>query len=573
MRKKRSRFVRKLRIRTRWVLARFERLSPLWTDWLPSWGTSLAIHGLLLLMMALIYTQSGQGSDRSGARLESSLGDPLGEEVVSLISADRGGDPFTALESDVPPSLSIETPDPDTSNFAVPDLGSAVRYAPDLAGPSIEPTNLVLPGLTSIEAIRDEGSRPRGRGVETVVMHQEDLSAPFSGRSGVTKAQLLRREGGTAESEKAVQLGLEWLARHQGGDGGWSLDYHGQCSGDGCPLEQPLASDTGATALALLPFLGAGHSHTEEGPYKSVIRRGLTWLVEHQQADGNLFGGGSGQVHLYSHAIATMALCEAYGVSRDKRLRAPAQAAVLYIAAAQNPNDGGWRYTPGMAGDTSVLGWNMMALRSARLAGLNVSKRTLRGCQLYLDLASADPRKMTYSYMPGRRPTPVMTAEALLCRQYLGWPRNYRPLQKAASLVAQDLERSANRNIYYWYYATQMLHNLKGKPWERWNERVRDWLVGTQVGGKGCDRGSWDPLAPTPDRWGRSGGRLYVTALSILTLEVYYRFLPLYAETGGDADLDDPPPADEPGEANPDLGKDDPESARDGAAEVTPRKR
>ncbi|MBX6313882.1 MAG: hypothetical protein IRY99_13345, partial [Isosphaeraceae bacterium] len=145
-------------------------------------------------------------------------------------------------------------------------------------------------------------------------------------------------------------------------------------------------------------------------------------------------------------------------------------------------------------------------------------------------------------------PSIVMTAEALLARQYLGWGRGHPSLHQGVALVASDLEGPQERNIYYWYYATQLLHNMKGKEWERWNPRVRDGLIRLQVRGEGCDRGSWDPASPEEDRWGLRAGRLYETSLSLLTLEVYYRYLPLYRETDGEiasreAELADEPPA------------------------------
>jgi hypothetical protein len=122
-----------------------------------------------------------------------------------------------------------------------------------------------------------------------------------------------------------------------------------------------------------------------------------------------------------------------------------------------------------------------------------------------------------------------MTAEALLCRQYLGWPRDLPALVNGVNGVWTELQASEARNIYYWYYATQLLHNMQNKAWKQWNPRVRDALVRMQVQSKGCDHGSWSPFEPVPDVWGaRAGGRLFTTSLSILTLEVYYRFLPLY---------------------------------------------
>jgi hypothetical protein len=233
-----------------------------------------------------------------------------------------------------------------------------------------------------------------------------------------------------------------------------------------------------------------------------------------------------------------MAICEAYGLSRDPDLKEPAQRAVNFIAESQNLDTGGWRYVPGQLGDTSVFGWHMFALRSARLAGLSLPRNVVKGCHTYLDSAAADGKRITYGYMGGMPATPVMTAEALLSRQYLGWPRDYPPLVKGAGRIAAHLEESQERNIYYWYYATQLLHNMQNKDWKRWNVRVRDGLVSMQVTGNGCDRGSWDPNYPQPDRWAAgsenrlsAGGRLFLTSLSILTLEVYYRYLPLYQPT------------------------------------------
>ena len=231
-----------------------------------------------------------------------------------------------------------------------------------------------------------------------------------------------------------------------------------------------------------------------------------------------------------------MALCEAYGLSKDPRLKDPAQLGINYIAQAQNKDDGGWRYFPGAPGDTSVFGWQMFALRSARLAGLDVPKTVIKGCHHYLDECAGDKYKTRYSYMPGREPTIVMSAEALLCRQYLGWPRDSTAMVRGTAGVWNDLQNSNERNIYYWYYATQLLHNMQNKNWKQWNVKIRDTLIAMQVVNKGCDRGSWSPFDPVTDRWGRTGGRLFQTSLSVLTLEVYYRFLPLYRNVDEPAD-------------------------------------
>ena len=132
-----------------------------------------------------------------------------------------------------------------------------------------------------------------------------------------------------------------------------------------------------------------------------------------------------------------------------------------------------------------------------------------------------------------------MTAEALLSRQLLGWPRDFPPLIKGVGQISAHLQESGDRNIYYWYYATQLLHNMKGDKWERWNLKIREGLISMQVKDGTCAQGSWDPFQPQPDLWGRTAGRLYLTSLSILTLEVYYRYLPLYRSYDDDQDKPD----------------------------------
>ena len=532
MRSPRPRWLRVFRVRTRRIVARIERFAPALALLITPYGMSVAFHGLMVLLFALyVYSfgRLGGGEGDGPGDLRATFADQLTDDLTSLADGDRAGDPFTSLDTEEPPSLSFEPPAPDETRINVPMLPADMRLGPDLQlTPTVRPPDI---GRLSPE------------GVKSLAANIGSLTAPFSGRQGAVRARLIRRGGGSVESEKAVELGLDWIARHQRPDGGWSTDIRRQCSGGGCPGDETLESDTAATGLALLPMLGAGLSHTDPSRYRDVIKRGLSWLIRHQSADGDLFVGGGRNTHLYSHAIGAMALCEAYGLTKDRRLHDPAQRAIHYIVHAQNPADGGWRYRPMDQGDTSVLGWQVFALRSALMAKLDVPERTVRGCRQYLDLAAADEVGSTYAYMVGRGPSPVMSAEGLLSRQILGWGPDEPPLRRGVAKVAADLESSSERNIYYWYYATQLLHNLGGERWDRWNVRVRDGLVESQMVGKGCDRGSWDPLSPEPDRWARSAGRLYLTSLSLLTLEVYYRYLPLYKENDGPFQGTPEPPA------------------------------
>ncbi|WP_422924686.1 prenyltransferase/squalene oxidase repeat-containing protein [Singulisphaera sp. PoT] len=537
---KRPRLTRLARIQFRRLVRRLDRLAPLILLWLPSWGTSLLLHAIAILLLALyFYTHTGA---RKEAVIQASLPSQLSDDVTSLVPAKIAGDPFTTLKNEESPSLALKPSPLDAEEIVQPKMPDLTEFAPELAAPEMPMET--APGPEPKGARARGGRGGSGRGLP-YALHAESLIAPFSGRQGESKAKLVRREGGTARSEKAVEDGIDWLIRHQREDGGWSLNFHGQCrDGDGCPEQVAMESDTAATGLALLPLLGAGHIHTAKSRYQGNVRKGLEWLVERQQDTGDFFIGGSNSARMYSHAIATMAVCEAYGLSQDQTLRGPAQKAINFIIESQNSADGGWRYFPTQPGDTSVFGWQMFALRSARLSGLKIPINALKGCKTYLDLAATDASKTMYGYQPGRDVSPVMTAEALLSRQYLGWPRNFPPLVKGASQVANHLMNSQDRNIYYWYYATQLLHNMQNKDWKRWNVQVREGLIVMQIAGKGCDRGSWDPRLPQPDRWGASGGRLFLTALSLLTLEVYYRYLPLYQPSDADsAPLDADAPA------------------------------
>lgn len=486
----------------------------------PWWG-SLTFHAIVLACLLLIVLS---GSEREGMRPgspDATLIGQLIEDATSVIEQEKAGDVFNRLDSKII-SAPLDPTELDPELLNVPDLPETIRFAPDISrGAELDSGELRIETRNPLQQAL--GSAPG-------FVAAAGRTSPFSGRHAAVKAALLRREGGTKESEAAVERGLDWLARHQAPDGRWLLDCNPFCDRVPCPSSPAMQSDVAATGLALLPLLGAGHSHSEQGRYQSTLARGIAWLLSIQAPTGEFYTGGESNSRMYSHAIGAMAICEAYGVSNDARLLLPAQKAIAFIASAQSMLDGGWRYEPGSPGDTSVFGWQMMCLRSAHLAGIKVPLDTVRAATNYLNAAACDPAGSTYAYMPGRSVSPTMTAEALLCRQYLGAKRQAPPMVHGAGLVFEDLMNSQEVNIYYWYYATQMLHNMGGPNWPKWNDRVRDYLVGSQTPGPGCDRGSWDPGGPQPDRWGRAAGRHYQTCMSLMTLEVYYRYLPLYRD-------------------------------------------
>lgn len=339
--------------------------------------------------------------------------------------------------------------------------------------------------------------------------------------------------------EKAVAAALVWLARHQNPDGSWSINHthsrkciDGTCTGPG-----QSESFAGATALGVLPFLGAGNTHLDQSkdpshrkfPYRLTVAKALHWLIAHQKENGDL---SNGEHQMYAHGLATIALCEAYGMTNDQAIGRAAQSAVQFIQSGQNER-GGWRYQHGTNdGDTSVFGWEMMALKSAQMAGISVDPQKLERGRKWLSLVAAAGNGTSqsggqFAYTPGARPTPCMSAVGLLITQYLGAPRSDPVLTGGVQHLMANLPKVEDRNIYYWYYAAQVMHNMLGSDWDTWNRHTRRILIESQCQ-SGCASGSWDPHAPTRDAWGAQGGRLMVTSLSCLTLEVYYRYLPLY---------------------------------------------
>lgn len=350
-------------------------------------------------------------------------------------------------------------------------------------------------------------------------------------------------------TEAAIHLGLEFLTRYQSPDGSWSLA--------GFDQEHPqrvsqLNSDTAGTGLALLAFQGAGYNH-REFRYARQVKHGLQWLIENQQSNGCLYvpsdKKSNSSCRLYSHGIAALALTEAYGMTQDLQIKSAAQRALDYIAESQDSRKGGWRYfdTPNMRStDTSVTGWMMMALQSGRLAGLDVDQKTFDGIEQWLDSAAAPDDESQYRYSPfvvdsegrsrqqGRKPSPTMTSVGLLMRIYTGWDRDDpRLLDGATYLMQQQLPGDATprqRDTYYWYYATQVLKYIDGPLWTKWDSQLRPLLIRSQVK-TGDMAGSWHPYNPVPDRWGSFGGRLYVTTMNLLSLEVRHRMLPLYQKT------------------------------------------
>jgi hypothetical protein len=343
----------------------------------------------------------------------------------------------------------------------------------------------------------------------------------FGGR-GKGREALVKGGGGSGASEAAVDASIKWIFNHQLPDGSWTFAHdktpscNGQCSHPG-----KYRDNAGATAMALLPMLGRGYSH-KEGPYKKQIEAGITYLA-------NLAAANGGKAFLepshglYVQGLAGIVLSEAYAMSQDQRLKLPAQAALNYIMAAQDPVGGGWRYYPRQPGDTSAVGWQLMALKSGHMAYLQVNPLTIKKAADFLDSVQTDSGS-AYGYEgPGNQfPT---TAVGLLCRMYMGWKKDNPALERG---VARMAKRGPTSDIYYDYYATQIMHHMEGDVWTEWNAKMRDGLINAQSK-QGHEAGSWfEGYNGGLPHSAEYGGRLYVTSMATMILEVYYRHLPLY---------------------------------------------
>ncbi len=468
--------------------------------------TSAALHGLALMLLSLVLFQMPR--ERPQAWLQGAF-----DEASSALELDVNELDSASGELSMAQELAIDLPT--TDNLANTSI--------------VEPSQLELP-TTTAESTRAASTT-------------DAMSQPLASRGGGLDGRMARNRrslalagGGTEASESAVERGLAWLAAHQLDDGSWQFNLEAcpQCAG-ACRHSGFRTSTTDSTGLALLCFLGAGYTH-QEGPYQESVANGLYYLdrkmlltsMGGDLRDRSLLSEQQGNVlmvqkngDMYSHAIATLALCEAYAMTRDERWVAPAQKAVDFIVHAQHEG-GGWRYEPGEPGDLSVSGWQITALKSASHGKLEIPREVWYRAMSFLD-GLQDDRGAAYGYQQPTSKKPSMSVVGLFARMMLGWPHDHRPLLRGVAQIGDALPQK--NNMYFNYYASQLLRHHGGSAWKRWNPKMRDYLVALQAT-QGHETGSWY----IDEDWSDRGGRLYSTTLAILTLEVYYRYMPMYQE-------------------------------------------
>lgn len=348
----------------------------------------------------------------------------------------------------------------------------------------------------------------------------QELAAPkwLFHRGAGQRQRLLDELGGTEKSETAVQRALAFLGRMQESDGHWT-----QTNDETRPTgkhRHPM--DVAVTGLATLCYLASDHRPTVDGPYRATVAAALDYLVKRQDANGDV-RDSKDRYGMYSQAIATLALGEAAAMTGHARYDEAAQRGAQFIIEAQNAKTGGWRYKPGDEGDTSVFGWQIMALHSVGEQGGGIPVEVVERSMKWLDAVAAGKHGGLGRYQPKDGPTRPMTAEAAFSRMLLDHDLTPAQREEVARYLLAEPPGHGPPNYYYWYYGSLAMMQIGSEAWPQWNDLTRQHLVQTQRG-KGGLEGSWDPKG----KWGPRGGRIYTTALATLTLQVYYRYLPMY---------------------------------------------
>ena len=525
-----------------------------------------------------------------GTEPEKEWGETNGDDNTAtlLTEADEKDDPLEPSEERSDSSdVEVTAPDENQTEQRIQEAQPMEEMVPDNTDPE-KTASKSQPSLRQVKTKEQQAqsnSGMQGSGETMATASRADAKVALSHRSGSARGETARARGGSPASEAAIERGLLWLARHQAANGAWSFEHPHCIDPFGRPSQQCLCRTKGyidghtkaSTSIALLPFLGAGNTHLD-GPYKEVVYRGLEQLKtildielkELHPDNPDFVSTFSGD--LYGYGITALVMAEAFGMTGDPDLERYVNALTVFLARHQHPL-GGWRYELGQPGDITVTGWQVVALKSSQLAGAAVHSDIFRQADKFLDSLTPpaplsrrgraqvvankigglnrDPTR--YHYLASfansttREPGECTSAVGLLCRLYTGWNSNDPRLLQGVNQLLQSNTHPALL-LYRNFYLAQILLHIDHPAWEQWNRRNRDYLVQMQVtettrmnqrnpafGSPPCEIGSWyltNPNGTTKnvirDRHLAPAGRLAHTALAILTLEVYYRLLPIY---------------------------------------------
>ncbi|MBT5321019.1 MAG: hypothetical protein HOL43_01470 [Verrucomicrobiales bacterium] len=315
------------------------------------------------------------------------------------------------------------------------------------------------------------------------------------------RGEIISELGGSAETEAAAVKALDWFTLTQKENGRWSETQ----------------SDVAHTGLVILCYLSYGVKPDDETNHGQALAKGLAWLVKQVPENGNMRDGG----RMYGQAIGTLALGEAAGITQLEKFYQPLERAVAFLCRAQNPKSGGWRYQPHPseehAGDLSVTGWVIMALRSAEMAGVRVPAKTLGPARKFLNTVSAGKHKGFYGYKDSV-PKSSMTSVGMYCQQLYGIKPDDERQIESAKYFATHMPATAQKDYYYWYYGCLSMFLHGGEQWQEWNAKMKPIFLKKQQA-----NGTWKPEG----RRAKKEGTTITTAWATLSLTVYYRYLPM----------------------------------------------
>ncbi|MCZ7646086.1 MAG: terpene cyclase/mutase family protein [Planctomycetota bacterium] len=504
------------------------RKGPFWSmlGAAPWWAVSGAFHGLLILLLTLVSMAILRARDQNTV-IVTDLSRAQEKEEEKVV---KQRDIFKQVKVDSPTEEIVEQPIVTHEEVEIADHVETANDSNEATAQGDENaiSDVQLGGTGTIAAMGLGGG---GGGA-------------FGQRVGGGRRRLAVKNGGGRDTESAVDKGLEWLARNQEPDGRWDHAKHGG-------KHQGVVGDAAMTGYALLAFLGAGHTE-KVGKYKENVRKGVAWLIENMGKDQGRNGHEGRWCHgNYTQGIATMALCEAAGMGRVPATKEAAQKAVDGVDFGQIKRGGesdreAWDYGPnGKTNDSSVMAWNVMALKSAKVAGLTVDPAAFEGTITWLnagqDLGNLNPTdpipetdweggRMAYRGSPGAvekgKGSHAVMAAAALCRMHIaGATLDQCGVGGPLNIVKNRLlPKKYPFNLYFGYYATLGMFQAGGEHWKLWNEAMKGALLPGQRKG-GPEDGSWDPTGAGADE-----GRVMSTALAVMCLEVYYRYMPLYRD-------------------------------------------
>ncbi len=473
---------------------------------------SLAIHGVIIVLLMAFADNEKPPEEQNMAEMAFDEPPPEEEEEEIEEPEEEEPEPEEVVEDPVEVEEEVDDHDEDDTNEEFEEIKGEEDFISD----------------ANFDAKGNNDAIGLGGGA----------GGKFGGRRGGRRHA---RRGRGRKAQLAVDKGLEWLANHQSKDGRWDADGFMEngdpalgalCDGPGNALY-----DTGVTGLALLCFLGAGETH-RSGKYKKNVAKGLRWLKKQQDAEG-CFAPQTLSNFTYCHAIAALAMAEAYGATHSPSWKDSAEKGIAFCLACQNEYKA-WRYTkkPGN-NDTSVTGWMVMALKSAKNAGIHIDKRPFEWALSFIEEMTDDETGRTGYIEKGGLPvreagkaeefppseSESLTAVGISARIFCGQNPSENQMIKLGveNLLSKKLPvwdpARGSIDMYYWYYGTLAMFQYGGESWNKWNQAMNEAIV-MQQRNDGNFAGSWDPIGA----WGEPGGRVYSTALMTLCLEVYYRY-------------------------------------------------